>query len=295
MASTKTESQLFLESEVNKVKGIYYPVKAGFLRRRLIKKVSCRKLHPNPNDEFCFPEIGPNYGIISQYEADYRRFGTDFSNLSYTHGGIAERIMIEKTRPEGYMILNGHHRWAAALRTGIPRLPVRIVDLTQESDIRKMLETAGFDKRVTLDLDGVVFRPDSETALEKPLPFPVNRYFRERLRLGIPSLFFFLKEHGYDIWIYTSGYYSLEYLQHYFKQYRIHVTGIVTGTARKAGPGVMKNLVKMTSEKYKSTIHIDNHTVLQTFTGSRDFRDYPLTGSDATWSREIMDIIGALK
>ena len=186
MASTKTEFQLFLESEVNKVKGIYYPVKAGFLHRLLIKKVSCRKLHPNPNDEFCFPEIGPNYGIISQYEADYRRFGTDFSNLSYTHDGIAERIMIEKTRPEGYMILNGHHRWAAALRTGIPRLPVRIVDLTQESDIRKMLDTAGFDKRVTLDLDGVVFRPDSETALEKPLPFPkLKKLGEETISSGV--------------------------------------------------------------------------------------------------------------
>ena len=81
MASTKTEFQLFLESEVNKVKGIYYPVKAGFLRRLLIKKVSCRKLHPNPNDEFCFPEIGPNYGIISDYEKAFRYFSSLKHNI----------------------------------------------------------------------------------------------------------------------------------------------------------------------------------------------------------------------
>ena len=34
----KTEFQTFLEQEVNKVKGVYYPVKAGFLRRLLIKE-----------------------------------------------------------------------------------------------------------------------------------------------------------------------------------------------------------------------------------------------------------------
>ena len=51
----KTVFQVFLDQEVNKVKGVYYPVKAGFPRRLLIKRVSCKKLHPNPEDEFCFP------------------------------------------------------------------------------------------------------------------------------------------------------------------------------------------------------------------------------------------------
>ena len=37
MAFAKTELKTFLEDEVNKVKGVYYPVKAGFLRRQLIR------------------------------------------------------------------------------------------------------------------------------------------------------------------------------------------------------------------------------------------------------------------
>ena len=48
----KTDFQVFLDQEVNKVKGVYYPVKAGFPRRLLIKRASCKKLHPNPEDEF---------------------------------------------------------------------------------------------------------------------------------------------------------------------------------------------------------------------------------------------------
>ena len=38
MKSTEYES--FLADEVNKVKGIYYPVKAGLLRRALIRKAA---------------------------------------------------------------------------------------------------------------------------------------------------------------------------------------------------------------------------------------------------------------
>ena len=44
----------FLADEVSKVKGVYYPLKTGFLRMAFVRSVSCSKLHPNPNDEFCF-------------------------------------------------------------------------------------------------------------------------------------------------------------------------------------------------------------------------------------------------
>ena len=74
--------QVFLDKEVNKVKGIYYPVKAGFLRRVLIRKALCRKLHPNPDDEFCDPGIGPNYGIISNYVKKFSEGGTKLSKCT---------------------------------------------------------------------------------------------------------------------------------------------------------------------------------------------------------------------
>lgn len=31
----------------------------------LVKSVRTDRLHPNPDDEFCFPDVGPNYGIIN--------------------------------------------------------------------------------------------------------------------------------------------------------------------------------------------------------------------------------------
>lgn len=265
----------------------------GAEQRHFIRKMACTKLHPNPDDEFCFPEIGPNYSIITGYEKDYRSVGDDLALAGFKESGIREPLYIEKIHPEGYMILNGHHRWAAALRTGIRKVPVRIVDLTQEKDIRRMLESSGFDRRVTLDLDEVVFHSPEDSCIEKPLPFPLNRIYKERIRLGIPALFHMLHSKGYDIWIYTARYYSLDYLKYYFKHYRVPITGIVTGTARKApaGTDTMKELEKLMEKKYSETIHIDNEMALYTSKGSQEFEEYRLSGSPATWSREVTDIL----
>ena len=144
-----------------KYKGVYVPVKAGLLRRFLITKLPPDKLHPNPDDEFCFPEIGPNYQIVSNYESEMRQFRNDRMGGSvYAHIGAFDPLYVQKIRPDGYMILNGHHRWAAARRVGLKTVDVKIVDLTQQSDIKKMLSSARHDKRVTLDLDEVVFCSD---------------------------------------------------------------------------------------------------------------------------------------
>ena len=59
----------YIQEEVKKIQGIYIPVKAGLLRRALIRRASWRRLHPNPEDEFCDPKIGPNEEIIGHYKA----------------------------------------------------------------------------------------------------------------------------------------------------------------------------------------------------------------------------------
>ena len=292
-----TDFQTFLNEEVNKVKGIYYPVKAGFLRRMLTKTAAIEKIHPNPGDEFCFPEIGPNYEIISGYVRDYNSLKGDLSARQYLKSGAAEPLMVEKTKPEGYMLLNGHHRWAAARRVGLEKVPIKIVDLTLEKDIRKMIGNASSDMRVTLDLDEVVFRPENDPYLEKPLLFPLNRIYRERIRLGVPALFNFLNSRRCDIWVYTARYCSLDDLKRLFRHYHMRVTGIVTGTARKinAGSKTGKEVEKMITACYRKTLHIDNELVLCTNRDTRAFEEHRLSGSAADWSREVMEIIGEMK
>ena len=67
MAGGNTRFQEFLAQEVKKYKGIYVPVKAGLLKRVLVREVPLKKIHPNPDDEFCAPEVGPNNEIVSKY------------------------------------------------------------------------------------------------------------------------------------------------------------------------------------------------------------------------------------
>ena len=137
----------YMEREREKYAGVLVPVRALMLERMLVKSVRTDRLHPNPDDEFCFPDVGPSYGIINDYERKYRQY------QAMQREGYPDYLIVEKVRPDGYMLLNGHHRWAAAMRVGFPRVPVKITNITQETDIRRMLQLSSHDRRVTMDLD----------------------------------------------------------------------------------------------------------------------------------------------
>ncbi len=291
MAGKKTWFEDYLAEEVKKYKGVYTPVKAGRLECMFVRKIDCERLHPNPDDLFCTPGVGPAYRIISEYEKMFL-----FNAKHENYYGDYEPVLVEKIYPDGYMIINGHHRWAAALRLGFSKIPVKVVNITHEEDIRKFLEQSRHDKRVTLDLDEVVFAKEGEKTARSTLPFPLNRMYPERLRLGIPGLFRYLNKSGYDIWVYTSKYYSMDYLRGLFNKYYVHVSGIVTGIARQAqiSEEQKKHVESMIANKYRTTIHIDTDSVLRIARGSKEFDDHSLSGSPEEWSKEIIEIISEM-
>ena len=47
-------------------------VRAGLIERLTVKKIDPNELHPNPDDEFTFPNIGPSGRIIEEYAQDAR-------------------------------------------------------------------------------------------------------------------------------------------------------------------------------------------------------------------------------
>ena len=174
MNASMTSLDEYVKEEVNKYRDIYRPVKAGLLRRLFVRFLACKKIHPNPDDEFCNPAIGPNYEIISRYADEIKRIRRNDSHAKF----FEEPVMVERISPDGYMLLNGHHRWAAALRMNLPKIRSKVVDLTQESDIRDMIRNAKHDKRVTLDLDEVVFCVQEGDAMEKAVPFPFSMHYK---------------------------------------------------------------------------------------------------------------------
>ncbi len=296
MSAHNTRLQAFVAEEVSKVKGIAVPVRAGFLERALVRTVSINKLHPNPNDEFSMPEIGPNEEIVSQYSKDFRIIRDDQVTARFMRSSVQNPLEVQKISPDGYMILNGHHRWAGAVRAGIPKMRIRILNLTQEKDIRKMLEHSNHEMRITLDMDEIVFSAEKDGKTEKPLPFFIRRFYPEKLRVGIPSLFSFCAASGYDIWLYSSGYKSLDYIRELLKLYHTQVTGIITGTARKApkDTATSEAMEKLFAAKYVRTVHADNDLLLCIDSRTKDFKEYPLSGK-GVWSAEVMEAMKAMK
>lgn len=280
----------FIQEEVNKQRGVAIPVKAGLIERLVTKKMATLKLHPNPQDEFTFPDIGPNYEIISNYEKQI------INNARMKLPIFDDPIMVEKLRPHGYLILNGHHRWAAAVRLRVGKIPVKIINLAQESDIKKILENSQHDKRATFDMEEVVFRPDDAPYLEKKLGFPYSLKHKKRIRLGIPALFYFLSKNGYDIWLYSSNYESVDDVRDYFRCYGVHVDGIITGMAKdKKNTAKQKEGVeKLIANKYRVTLHVDNDMLLRTEKNTGEFREFPLDTGEG-WSREAIAVIGELE
>ncbi|MCF0129760.1 MAG: ParB N-terminal domain-containing protein, partial [Pseudobutyrivibrio sp.] len=116
MGLVTEEYQTMVLDDLAAIEGLYHPVKTTLLRRLFVRRTNIKKLHPNPEDEFCNPSIGPSYDIISNYEEVIRY------NLDMDLPPIPERIVVEKISTGGYMILNGHHRWFACHRMGIKRV-----------------------------------------------------------------------------------------------------------------------------------------------------------------------------
>lgn len=284
----KSEFDEFVLKDVKKQKGVYMPVQASLAERLTTRHLPMEKLHPNPDDEFAFPDIGPNYQIISKYVEDimtaYRMKLEPFDD---------DPIIVEKLHPEGYLILNGHHRWAAAMRMHLKKIRVKIVNLALESDIKKIIEKSEHNKRATLDLDEVVFKSEDKKGLEKPLGFPYNLRYKQRLRLGIPALFYALSKRGYDIWVYSSNYYSIDDIRDFFRCYHVYVDGIITGLAKKNAQTNKKSnkIEKLMSSKYGITLHIDDDMLLRTKKQTAEFEEYKLDVPPEEWAKKAITII----
>ena len=277
----------FVAGEVRKYRSVYVPVKVNPVVCQFLRSARLEKVHPNPDDEFCDPRIGPNYGIMGEYQQQFR----DARRHSWRY--CSDPVIVENIRPDGYMLLNGHHRWGAALRLGYKSIPIKVVNLTQENDIKKLLENTKHTLRVTLDLDEVVFRQQTDALCEKKLPFPLNRLYPERLRLGIPALFHFFARSGYDIWVYSAKYYSMGYIKALFRKYRVRVSGVITGTARKGRQDaeIRKRLEQMIAEKYDCTVHIDNDLLVRIFNKTGAFDEHHLNADSPEWAHEIMQLV----
>jgi hypothetical protein len=281
-----------LMQRIEDERGKYIPIKASAMERFTVKHVDPDTLHVNPDDEFCFKDIGPSFRIIQDYVNDINHMGSIRSADPF------EPLIVEKTSPDGYMLLNGHHRWAAAMKAGLKAVPIKIVNLALESDIKTMLENSKHDKRVTMDLDEVIFRNEGDPELEEEPKSAGGAKLKKRIRKGIPSLFHHLNKTGFDVWVYSADYYSIDDIKDFFERYAVSVNGIITGTGgeRYARSKAAKEMLKLIDNNYEKTIHIDNDMLVVTKDSSStgEFQEYDIPEDVSNWAVYVVERLGEI-
>lgn len=273
------EYQTLVIDDINSYIGLNHPEKAGLLERVLCRKLPIESLHPNPDDEFSNPEIGPSYAIVNNY--------IDLWRKDRLHGmePELESISVEKMSTGGYMILDGHHRWLAAHRFGLDKLPVTIMNVTPITEILSAIAASERKMCVSFDLDEVLLADSSALFRLKKSSSSNGQYKKVALRKNASILIRELHNLGFDVWVYTGSYMEESKLSKFFKLNRIEVDGLINGLKNTRS---RTELRKFFSEKYEVSLHIDKYTVVWVDTKKKDYDVIDITGDDNSWgSRAI--------
>ena len=144
--------------------------------------------------------------------------------------------------------------------------------------------------RVSFDLDEVLFVSPQTHKTEPPPPFPFNRFFQERLRLGTPELVRELQALGYEVWIYTSSFRSEHYIKRLFRLYGVHFDGIVNAQRHlREVQGNRKTILpQKVPSHYRISLHVDDESVICSLGREYGFRTYQLDAQDDDWKEKII-------
>lgn len=111
-----------IKKDVEKYSGKRQTVRASIIDIMTVRHLSPDQMHANPDDDFVNPKVGPNEEIIEKYIEEARR-DMEMGAMSFD-----EPIMVAKLENGEYMIVNGHHRWAAAIKVGLTQVRVVVVN-----------------------------------------------------------------------------------------------------------------------------------------------------------------------
>ncbi len=144
--------------------------------------------------------------------------------------------------------------------------------------------------RISFDLDEVLFVNPKTHKTEPELPIPFKALYKERLRAGAPELINTLQKMGYEVWVYTSSFRSINYIQGLFKRYGVKFDGIVN--AERHLKEVQANRTQILPQKvpnrYRISLHIDDEAVICSYGREFGFDAYQLDADDDEWKEKVI-------
>ena len=144
--------------------------------------------------------------------------------------------------------------------------------------------------RVSFDLDEVLFVSPRTHKTEPAPPFPWDRIFPERLRLGTPELIRSLQAAGYQVWIYTSSERSERYIRRLFRRYGVELDGIVNAQRhlREVQGNRRERLPQKVPSRYRISLHVDDEAVIVTSGRQFGFNVFQLDADDDNWKEKVI-------
>lgn len=286
MITVTNDFKVHVLDDLKTYESIYRPVKASPVERLLINSLPIHMLHPNPEDEFCHLDVGPNYEIVRNY-ADQILIAQHQGNPLFE-----DSLVCMKISTGGYMLLNGHHRWLAAYQSGIKRLPVQIVNVIQDEEILSKLNASNRQMCVSFDLDEVLLTDGRYVPADRKIPLSLRSLYHQSLRKNAPALIRFLQNRGFDVWIYTSQCHSEDYINFLFRLHHVKVDGIVNNLAKKKNRGQIRQSF---SKKYRYSLHIDNESLICVDTVSKDYSIHEVSPDVASWASDMAKTVKGIK
>lgn len=144
--------------------------------------------------------------------------------------------------------------------------------------------------RVSFDLDEVLFVNPKTHKTEPALPFPLRKYYKERLRAGTPVLINTLQEMGFEVWVYTSSFRTETYIRRLFRHYGIRFDGIINGSRhlKEVQQGRSQILPQKVPNKYRISLHVDDEAVICSYAREFGFDTYRLDADDDGWKEKVI-------
>lgn len=275
--------------DVKKYNGIRKTVRASLFERCAVKHCDPERLHPNPEDEFSQEDIGPNLEIVGGYVEDIK-FPREHSKEIFE-----EAIIVQKMEPDGYLLLNGHHRWFAALRMNVKKVHINIVNMVSETDLSRMMSKSDNTKLVSFDFDEVLITAEDDN--QAPLVFGFfSKKYSERLKKGAPEIIKAFQDNGYDVCVYTSGYLSEDDFKDFFSMYDLDVNIVVNGLneKRKNSHGNSERIKELLRNKYKYIAHVDEKSVIYTDHITKEFEIFELD-AEMPWEKGVVEKLSVMK
>ena len=77
-----------------------------------------------------------------------------------------------------------------------------------------------------------------------------------------------------------------------FRRYSVHVDGIICGNGKKGlyDSNKSSSINELIANKYKTTVHIDNNSIVITKGKESQFEEFEIRDADELWSKDLIQV-----